>query len=38
MGTGGSLLVIIGLLQVTGTWGDLIARLQGIVGSLQTVV
>jgi cytochrome c-type biogenesis protein len=38
MGTGGSLLVIIGLLQVTGTWGDLIARLQGIVGSFQTVV
>jgi cytochrome c-type biogenesis protein len=38
MGAGGGLLVVIGVLQVTGVWADLIARLQGLVGGFQPVI
>lgn len=38
MALGGGLLVVIGVLQVTGAWTDLVARLQGLVGGFETVV
>lgn len=38
MGAGGALLVAIGVLQVTGVWGELIARLQGVVGGFTPVI
>lgn len=38
MVVGGGLLIVIGLLQVSGLWGELVARLQGLVGGFEPVV
>ncbi|MGH3629224.1 MAG: cytochrome c biogenesis CcdA family protein [Sciscionella sp.] len=35
MRAGGALLVLVGVLQVTGVWGTLIASLQGLIGGYQ---
>ena len=33
---GGVLLVIVGLMQVTGVWASMIASMQGVVANWQT--
>lgn len=35
---GGTMLVLVGLLLVTGWWGDLMARVQGLIADFTTVV
>jgi len=35
MWTGGAMLILLGLLQVTGLWMDLISRLQGVIANWQ---
>lgn len=36
MRAGGVFLIIIGLLQVTGAWGSILANMQGLIGGWQT--
>jgi cytochrome c-type biogenesis protein len=36
MQAGGVLLIVVGLMQVTGVWGSMIASLQGVVANWQT--
>ena len=38
MRAGGLLLVAVGLLQLTGAWGDLVARLQTVISGFQPVL
>ena len=36
MKTGGALLIVVGVMQVTGIWASLIVQLQGLVANWQT--
>jgi cytochrome c-type biogenesis protein len=35
MWTGGAMLIVLGVLQVTGLWMQLISRLQGVIANWQ---
>ncbi|MEO8518848.1 MAG: cytochrome c biogenesis protein CcdA [Dermatophilaceae bacterium] len=38
MRLGGLMLVLVGVLQVSGAWGDLIAHMQGLIGGFQVIL